>query len=97
MAAALREVREETTLDDLQFLWGEDFVETGPYSRGKIARYYLARTCRADVSLPVNPELGRPEHAEFLWVDIEQARSLTTERLAAVLDWAAQRVQPESR
>ena len=42
--AALREVREETTLDDLAFPWGEEFCETGPYSRGKVARYYLAKT-----------------------------------------------------
>ena len=42
--AALREVEEETTLADLELAWGTDYVETGPYSRGKIARYYLART-----------------------------------------------------
>ena len=28
--AALREVREETTLDDLSFDWGLEFMETGP-------------------------------------------------------------------
>jgi len=28
--AAVREVREETTLDDLSFDWGLEFMETGP-------------------------------------------------------------------
>src|SRR5210317_1425092 len=67
--AALREILEETTLDQLDFPWGHQYVETGPYSRGKVARYYLASTGRADVELPVNPELGRPEHSEYRWVD----------------------------
>src|SRR5882762_114309 len=33
LAAALREVREETTIGDLKFSWGETFIETGPYSQ----------------------------------------------------------------
>ena len=44
--AALREVREETTLDDLSFDWGLEFMETGPYNKGKISRYYIARSKR---------------------------------------------------
>jgi hypothetical protein len=36
--AALREVAEETGITDLTFPWGDDYVETGPYARGKIAR-----------------------------------------------------------
>ena len=36
--AALREVREETSIDDVDFEWGDRFTETGPYSRGKTAR-----------------------------------------------------------
>ena len=90
LAAALREVAEETTLDDLEFHWGRHYVETGPYSRGKVARYYIAETRREDVDLPVNPELGRAEHAEFRWVDLREARRLTTARLDPVLDWAEQ-------
>ena len=93
MAAALREVEEETTLNDLEFLWGEEYIETGPYSRGKVARYYIARTCRDDVDLPVNPELGRAEHAEYRWVELEEARDMTTARLAPVLDWAFERLK----
>ena len=44
LAAAIREVCEETGLTGLEFAWGEDYLETEPYNRGKVARYYLART-----------------------------------------------------
>ena len=47
--AAKREVEEETGLAGLDFRWGEDFRETPPYARGKVARYYLARTPQAEV------------------------------------------------
>lgn len=90
LETALREVAEETTLDDLQFGWGERFIETGPYSRGKVARYYIATTRRDDISLPVNPELGRPEHAEFRWVDVNEAQTMTTARLTPVINWAVE-------
>lgn len=86
--AALREVREETTLDDLTFPWGEDFFESGPYSRGKIARYYLARTGRSDVAILPNPETGQPEHAEFRWLTPTEARRLAAPRVRLVIEWA---------
>ena len=86
--AAVREVREETTLTDLAFDWGHSFLETGPYNRGKVARYYLAANRTGAVSLPVNPELGRPEHNEFRWVDYREALSLISPRLVPVLNWA---------
>jgi len=44
MQTALQEVREETGLDDLVFDWGDRFFETGPYSKGNVARYYLGVT-----------------------------------------------------
>src|ERR1700761_5456562 len=62
--AARREVKEETVIDDLQFNWGEEHYETAPYSNNKIARYYLGETRIERVTLPVSPELGRPEHNE---------------------------------
>lgn len=89
LGAAIREVKEETTLEDLEFNWGEVYIETGPYSRGKVARYYIALTCQESISLPVNPEIGRPEHAEYRWVDISEAMKMTTDRLSPVIDWAA--------
>ena len=89
LAAAIREVREETTVEDLEFAWGEMFTETGPYSRGKIARYHLARTRTVDISLPVNPAIGTPEHHEFRWVDHRTALQLVSPRVLPVVHWAA--------
>ena len=87
--AACREVREETGLTGLRFTWGEAYVETAPYGRGKVARYYVAETPEDRVVLGVSPVLGRPEHDEFRWVTLEQARGLLVPRVAEVLDWAA--------
>jgi len=86
--AAVREVREETTLDALTFDWGFEFMETGPYNKGKISRYYIARSRETQVLLPVNPELGRPEHHEARWVDFAQALIMVSPRLQPVVHWA---------
>jgi 8-oxo-dGTP pyrophosphatase MutT (NUDIX family) len=88
LAAAIREVREETLIEDLDFAWGESYTQTGPYSRGKVARYYVARTLADTVTLPINEELGRPEHSEYRWVDFEQALKLISPRVEPVLQWA---------
>jgi 8-oxo-dGTP pyrophosphatase MutT (NUDIX family) len=88
--AALREVREESTIEDLDFAWGDGSTQTGPYSRGKTARYYIARTQTADVALPVNPQLGRAEHSEYRWASYDEAVSLVSPRVRPVLRWAAQ-------
>ena len=87
LAAAVRETREEAGIADLAFHWGEDHCETVPY-RGKVARYYLAETAQAIVTLPVSPELGRPEHHEWRWVDCNEAARLLPARLQPVLAWA---------
>jgi bis(5'-nucleosidyl)-tetraphosphatase len=51
-----------------------------------------------EVSLPVNPELGRPEHHEFRWVPHAEARRLLPERLQPVLAWVHELVeQPVKR
>lgn len=86
--AALREVREETALDDISFDWGLLYIETGPYNKGKIARYYVARSKEQHITLPVNPELGRPEHDEARWVNVDTALAMVSERLKPVVDWA---------
>ena len=86
--AAKREVKEETTLDELEFHWGEIYRETEPYSRGKIARYYLAESKSEEVDLPVSPELGKPEHDEYRWVTYQQAMALLAPRLHSIMDWA---------
>ena len=91
--AAEREVEEETTLSALEFSWGYVFRESGPYGpQKKVARYYIAESKEGEVSLPVNPELGRPEHHEFRWVTYEEARKLLNERLKPILDWAHARI-----
>ena len=86
--AAIREVREETTLDDISFDWGMVFMDTGPYNKGKIARYYIARSKEIHIELPVNPDLGTPEHHEARWVDYERALRMVSPRLEPVVRWA---------
>jgi len=89
LTAAIREVREETKIDDLEFAWGETYVDTPPYGREKkIARYFVARTGTESVTLPVSAELGKPEHHEWRWCDWETAEQLANDRLWAVLRWA---------
>jgi 8-oxo-dGTP pyrophosphatase MutT (NUDIX family) len=92
LSAAMREVKEETLIEDLDFTWGKDYIETGPYSRGKVARYYLAKTATAEVSLPVIEELGRPEHNEYRWVDEAGALKLVSARVEPIVKWAAARL-----
>lgn len=97
LATALREVREESTVADLEFPWGEIHLDTGPYGPGKVARYYLGVTRTRDISLPPSPDNGRPEHSEWRWVSFAQARRLAAPRVRAVIDWAEERVGSGSR
>jgi bis(5'-nucleosidyl)-tetraphosphatase len=90
--AAIREVREETGIAGLEFSWGKQFIETEPYSRNKVARYYLACTTDSHVKLPVNPELGVPEHHEWGWYSWDDAMRRVQPRLARVLGWARDQV-----
>ncbi len=90
LQAAQREVREETSIETLAFDWGKSFLETGPYNRGKTARYYLARTMQEDVEMGFVPELGRAEHHEFRWVSFDEAFDLTSPRVRAAVVWARQ-------
>lgn len=92
LAAAIRETEEETGIADLEFVWGEEHCDTAPYANNKIARYFVARTSTADVELKVNPELGRPEHHEYRWVDLTEAFALTPPRLRPVIAWAAGKI-----
>jgi 8-oxo-dGTP pyrophosphatase MutT (NUDIX family) len=87
LAAAKREAEEEAALTDLEFPFGEIYRDTAPYAGGKIARYYLAVTGQERITLPVSPELGRPEHHEGRWVSLEEAEKLLPPRLQPVLNW----------
>ena len=88
--AALRELREETGIASTEFEWGERYLETGPYSRGKTARYYLARTEEEDVVLGPSPDTGEPEHHEWRWVSFDEAYDLASPRVREVVRWARQ-------
>jgi 8-oxo-dGTP pyrophosphatase MutT (NUDIX family) len=92
LEAAIREVKEETMIDALQFRWGEAYRETAPYSHKKIARYYVAQTTTEAVTLPVRPELGRAEHNEWRWVTFEQGLALSSPRLDPIIRWAAETI-----
>lgn len=93
--AAKREAAEETGIEDLDFSFGESYKETIPYAHGKIARYYLAVTESEHIKLPISHELGRPEHDEWRWVSFEEAEDVLPPRLAAVLYWARDTLDPE--
>jgi 8-oxo-dGTP pyrophosphatase MutT (NUDIX family) len=90
LEAALREVGEETGIDDLVFDWGERYFETGPYSKGKVARYYLARTETAAVLMGISPQTGEPEHHEWRWVSFDAAYDLGSPRVRQIVQWARQ-------
>lgn len=85
---AKREVAEETTITHLDFKWGYEFRETGPYGQGKVARYYIAETDQNEVDLPINPQIGKAEHEEFRWVSYDEAVSLVSPRVRSVLEWS---------
>lgn len=88
LQGAIRETAEEASITDLDFRWGEIFLETAPYNQGsKVARYYLAETEQEDITLPVSPELGHPEHDEWRWVSFDDAEKLLPPRLQPVLAW----------
>ena len=94
--AARREVREETGIGELDFRWGDVFTETAPYSKNKVARYYVAAARAGSVKLPVNEALGRPEHHEYRWLTFDEARALAVPRIAKVLQWARDQVSASS-
>ena len=86
--AARREVLEETSIDRLEFTWGTEFQETVRYAGNKIARYYIAQTDLEAVTLPINKDLGRPEHDEWRWLTYEAALARASARLLPVVSWA---------
>ena len=90
METALREVGEESGISELTFDWGDRYTETGPYHRGKVARYYLAITIEEKVVMGISPELGRPEHHEYRWVSFDEAHDLSAPRVREVVTWARQ-------
>lgn len=94
MDAARREAAEGTGIQDLSFDAAESHKETIAYGTGEIARYYLAVTTAIEVTLPIVHELGRPAYDEWRWVGFHEAEDYLPPRLAAVLDWARDTLDP---
>lgn len=92
LEAATRELKEETGLTDFSFDWGEKSMDTKKYSNGKVATYYLAKIIKSELILPINPELGKPEHDEYRWATFIEAQDLLPKRLIPILQWANQLV-----
>ena len=90
LQAARREVAEETGIHDLDLTWGERYLESDPYSHGKVARYYLMQTSTERVTMGISPVLGRPEHHEHRWVTFDEAYDLSSPRVRLVVQWARQ-------
>lgn len=88
LETAVREVGEETGIDDLAFSWGENFMDTGPYSQGKVARYFIAETREAAFVIGPSPETGRPEHHEGRWFSFDDAWDIASPRVREVVRWA---------
>lgn len=91
-AAARRETREETGLTELDFRWGTDSIATEMYGDHKVASYFLAATTQSDIVLPVNPELGHPEHNEYRWVSLDEAARRLPGRLLPIVGWVRHRL-----
>lgn len=88
IAAAVREIREETGVEDLEFSWGESYMDTGPYSRGKVARYYIGETRTQEIVMGLSPDTGQPEHHEARWMSFNEAYDLSSPRVREVVQWA---------
>ncbi len=98
LETAIRETFEEASLeaDELNFRWGTDSYTTKPfkgYQGMKVGEYFVAETTREQIELPVNEELGKPEHEEYRWVTYSEGQQLTNFRIGGVLKWALQKVR----
>lgn len=93
LQAAIREVQEETGINDLEFAWGDQYCETPPYNRGKVARYYLARTRQEKVVLAANPVTGIHEHMEYRWLTHAGSLPLLSPRMLQIMAWVTTELQ----
>jgi bis(5'-nucleosidyl)-tetraphosphatase len=93
LMAAIREVREESGIVNLDFRWGKVFYETEPYGKTrKVVSYFLAETTEKVIVMGINPDIGKPEHEEYRWVNFEEAYRLAGDRIKKVLLWAQERM-----
>ena len=89
---AIREFLEETGILHIDLKWGDAFKETEVYSKSKVATYFLGSVTQQEVTLPINPELGKPEHDEYRWATKTEAAQILPLRLLPILEWADQQV-----
>ena len=92
ITAAIRETLEETTLQH-----GSDYILTGDaapsitYGTGKnkkTATFFLAkRMSSKQPTLPVNPDLGKPEHDEWKWVPLTELGFMYASRFKPVINF----------
>jgi 8-oxo-dGTP pyrophosphatase MutT (NUDIX family) len=93
LAAARREFTEETGLKSIKIPSPELFIETEPYSNGKVARYYLGYVeGNEEIRLLPNPVTGILEHHEFRWLTLQEANERLVPRLKKVLEWAEKKL-----
>jgi 8-oxo-dGTP pyrophosphatase MutT (NUDIX family) len=89
LAAARREFTEETGLTSIEIPSSDLFIDTEPYSNGKVARYYLGFVeGKEEIRLLPNPVTGILEHHEYRWLTIQEAHERLVPRLRKVLLWA---------
>lgn len=87
--AAVRELEEETGLTNFTTPYGKTFIETEPYGKGKIARYYILEINEGwTIELKPNPLTKVIEHHEYRWLSYEEAHKLMVPRIKKVLEWA---------
>jgi len=95
--AALREAKEEAGINSVNFKWGLQYIETDIYKTKvnnkkakKISCYFLAEYESGKIEILPNPETGRVEHHQFIWLTYEEIKekSILSDRISKVLDWA---------
>jgi 8-oxo-dGTP pyrophosphatase MutT (NUDIX family) len=96
LETAIRETEEEASISrgELSFRWGLSSYTTEPYlkNKDKTTTYFLAETSKEDIILPINPELGMPEHDSYSWLSYDEAKKVTNNRIGKVVDWANERI-----
>ncbi|QSR86310.1 NUDIX domain-containing protein [Candidatus Methylacidiphilum infernorum] len=88
LETALRETREETNLQKVEFPFGPISKDTEIYSKGKIGKFFIAQLKEGEPTLLPSPELGKPEHHEWRWASYEEAKKLLPSYLIPILEWA---------
>ena len=51
---------------------------------------YVVKEEEEEVEMGISPELGRPEHHEFQWIDFDHAYDISSPRVRLVVQWARQ-------